>query len=137
MRVRGLRRLAHSARWIRHLSVGSALILLYHRIAEPAADPFDLCVTPQHFAEHLEQLRRHHRIISLTELSQRLASGATLRHTVVLTFDDGYADNLHHAKPLLERYDAPATVFVTSGYVGQDREFWWDELERLLLLSPR
>jgi peptidoglycan/xylan/chitin deacetylase (PgdA/CDA1 family) len=54
---------------------------------------------------------------------------------VVITFDDGYVDNLANAKPLLERYDVPATVFVTTGYVGRDQEFWWDELERLLLHS--
>ena len=54
----------------------------------------------------------------------------------MITFDDGYADNLHNAKPLLEHYDIPATVFVVSGYVGHEREFWWDELERLLL-QPR
>jgi peptidoglycan/xylan/chitin deacetylase (PgdA/CDA1 family) len=51
----------------------------------------------------------------------------------VITFDDGYADNLHHAKPLLEHYEIPATVFVTGGHVGSQREFWWDELDRLLL----
>jgi peptidoglycan/xylan/chitin deacetylase (PgdA/CDA1 family) len=52
---------------------------------------------------------------------------------VVVTFDDGYADNLYTARPLLERYDVPATVFVATGYTGRGREFWWDELERMLL----
>ncbi len=52
-----------------------------------------------------------------------------------MTFDDGYADNLHVALPLLERYQIPATVFVTSAAVGRQREFWWDELEKVLL-SP-
>jgi peptidoglycan/xylan/chitin deacetylase (PgdA/CDA1 family) len=52
---------------------------------------------------------------------------------VAVTFDDGYADNLLNGKPLLECYDVPVTVFVTSGYVGAGREFWADELERLFL----
>jgi peptidoglycan/xylan/chitin deacetylase (PgdA/CDA1 family) len=51
----------------------------------------------------------------------------------VLTFDDGYADNLHEAKPLLQRADAHATVFVSTGLLGQKDEFWSDELDRLLL----
>ena len=50
-----------------------------------------------------------------------------------MTFDDGYADNLYAAKPLLEAADVPATVFIVSGAIGQAREFWWDELARTLL----
>ena len=52
----------------------------------------------------------------------------------VLTFDDGYADNLQQAAPLLVRHEIPATVFVTAGQLRRPNEFWWDELERLLLL---
>jgi peptidoglycan/xylan/chitin deacetylase (PgdA/CDA1 family) len=51
----------------------------------------------------------------------------------VISFDDGYADNLEQAKPWLEAYEIPATVFVAAGQVGQQEEFWWDELDRLLL----
>jgi peptidoglycan/xylan/chitin deacetylase (PgdA/CDA1 family) len=55
----------------------------------------------------------------------------------VITFDDGYADNLHNAKPLLERYDVPATVFVSTGYVKSQREFWQDELDKIFLQPGR
>lgn len=113
------------------------LILLYHRVYEAPSDPQLLCVTPQHFAEHLEHLRRQYQVISLADLSKALREGRLPKRAVVITFDDGYADNLFNAKPILERYEAPATVFVTTGYVGQQREFWWDELERLLLWAPQ
>jgi peptidoglycan/xylan/chitin deacetylase (PgdA/CDA1 family) len=52
---------------------------------------------------------------------------------VVVTFDDGYADNLLAAKPVVERFEIPAAFFVTTAYIGSVREFWWDELENLLL----
>jgi peptidoglycan/xylan/chitin deacetylase (PgdA/CDA1 family) len=69
----------------------------------------------------------------LNQLGEALQSGCIPPGAVVLTLDDGYADNLHHAKPLLERFDVPATVFVTAGCLGQRREFCCDELDRLLL----
>jgi peptidoglycan/xylan/chitin deacetylase (PgdA/CDA1 family) len=71
--------------------------------------------------------------MKLQQLSQGLLDGNLLDRSVVITFDDGYVDNLHNAKPTLERYDIPATVFLTTGYIGHGREFWWDELDRLLL----
>jgi peptidoglycan/xylan/chitin deacetylase (PgdA/CDA1 family) len=90
-------------------------------------------VRPQHLAEHLEALRKHCRPLHLVELAEALGKGKLPRRAVVVTFDDGYCDNLFHAKPLLERYDVPATVFVATGYTGGGREFWWDELDRLIL----
>jgi peptidoglycan/xylan/chitin deacetylase (PgdA/CDA1 family) len=50
-----------------------------------------------------------------------------------VTMDDGYYDCLEHARPLFERLDVPATVFVVSGRVADQRAFWWDELETLFL----
>ena len=133
MRIHPLGELRHFALratgWLR----SKVLILLYHRVAELPCDPQLLSVTPKHFEEHLEVLRRLGRPISLQELAKRLRSGNLLHRSVVLTFDDGYADNLRNAEPMLERHGFPATAFVTTGYAGGSREFWWDELERLLL----
>ncbi len=110
-----------------------ALVLAYHRIAAVEVDPWELCVTAEHFAEHLDVLQQIAHPISLRELVQAHKEGRVPDRAVAVTFDDGYADNLHTAKPLLEQYTIPATVFVASGYVGQKREFWWDELGGTLL----
>ena len=64
---------------------------------------------------------------------ERMENGKRTDGCVALTFDDGYADNLHQALPLLERFDIPATFFITTGGIGSGREFWWDELEQLIL----
>jgi peptidoglycan/xylan/chitin deacetylase (PgdA/CDA1 family) len=109
------------------------IILMYHRVEELATDPQLLAVKPLHFAQHLAVLRRGFRVISLVELVEALGRGRFPRQAVVVTIDDGYADNLANAKPLLESFDTPATVFVTTGSIGSEREFWWDELERFVL----
>ena len=125
-----MRRLASRAR--RRLS-SRALILLYHRVAEATSDPWSLAVKPAHFAEHLEVIKKRARVLSIKELVAAIANDKLPRRAVVITFDDGYADNLLNARPLLEKYDSPATIFVTTGFAGSDREFWWDELDRLFL----
>jgi peptidoglycan/xylan/chitin deacetylase (PgdA/CDA1 family) len=108
-----------------------ALILLYHRVAELATDPQLLAVSPERFARQMEYLSKHCTVIRLRDLAEQNAS--EVDRCVAVSFDDGYADNFLTAAPILRRYEVPATVFVTTGYVGLDREFWWDELERVLL----
>ena len=122
-----------TVRQVRHRFLPGALILCYHRVIDLPSDPHSLCVTPQIFAQHLELLRRHCRTMQLRELVRHLRQNTIPPRAVVLTFDDGYADNLYQVKPLLARYGLPATVFVTAGYLGSERERWSDELERLLL----
>ena len=133
MTIPGFGRARRAAQWTRNRFVRGAVILLYHRVAQLPTDPQLLCVTPPHFGEHLEILRKEYHPIGLSALSRAQKAGNLPERAVIVTFDDGYYDNLAHAKPLLERYDIPATVFVTTGYVDRQREFWSDELERLLL----
>jgi peptidoglycan/xylan/chitin deacetylase (PgdA/CDA1 family) len=112
---------------------GDAAVLMYHRIAEPEPDmdPFRLTVSAAHFGQHLALLRERFRATSLAELVNGLERGSVPRRSVVVTFDDGYRDTVHVARPLLERYEVPATVFVVSAYVDSPRDFWWDELAQL------
>jgi peptidoglycan/xylan/chitin deacetylase (PgdA/CDA1 family) len=110
------------------------IILMYHRVAAGVADPWRLCVSPENFAEHMDVLRRLYQPVRLNQLASRRA---VRNRMVAVTFDDGYADNLHAALPILQRNDVPATFFLTSGMLGVEREFWWDELERLLLRRQR
>jgi glycosyltransferase involved in cell wall biosynthesis/peptidoglycan/xylan/chitin deacetylase (PgdA/CDA1 family) len=109
------------------------LILLYHRIAATPTDPWSLNVMPDHFAEHLQVLKSHGDLVSLADLLQMLQDQTGPERMIALTFDDGYANNLHAAKPLLKHFAVPATVYVTVGAIESPGEQWWDELDGLLL----
>lgn len=121
----------------RRRSRAHALILLYHRVAHSRNDPWKLCVSPANFRAQLDVLGRHCEFLPLTELPGRLAAGRPSRRTpVVITFDDGYVDNLRHALPALKGARAPATVFLATDWIGRDGGFWWDRLAATVLESP-
>ena len=122
MRIRGLCRLKRATRRVRNQFAPGGLVLLYHRVAEVPSDPFNLCVTPRHFAEHLEVLKKYTQPVPLQQLVKTSQEGNSPNWSVAITFDDGYADNLYNAKPLLEKYEIPATVFVATGNLEQERD---------------
>jgi peptidoglycan/xylan/chitin deacetylase (PgdA/CDA1 family) len=126
-------------RWIRSRFVRSCLILLYHRVSDPKfdnePDPYSLCVTPQHFADQMKWLGEFTNTISLQAMVAGLKKGELPSRAVAVTFDDGYADNLYQAKPILEKYNVPATVFVISGCIGSS--FWWDQIASIILLPKQ
>ena len=111
-------------------------VLAYHSIGTPLIDPWDLSVAPGHFDQQLGVLTSCGHIEAL-DVALDLSPAARVarrRPVFALTFDDGYVDNLFNALPLLERRDAPATVFIATGLIGQPA-FWWDVLADLALAS--
>lgn len=105
------------------------LVLLYHRVARLAHDPWDIAVTPERFERQLRVLKLFLRPVPLVTLLEAACAGRASR-MVSITFDDGYAD-LIEAERLLAKHRVPATMFISSGPVQQG-EFWWDTLDRLV-----
>src|SRR5215203_1242979 len=128
MRIPGLGRIGRIVWRARNRFTPEALVLLYHRVTRLETDPQWLSVPPERFDEQVEMLVRNWHVLSLPRLLGTLHEGTLPKRSVVITFDDGYADNLFEAKPILERHGLPATVFVASGFVGRREEFFWDEL---------
>ena len=137
MRIRGIGRLKTQWAKLRGKLMPGPMVLLHHRVAYLPHDPHLLAVTPEHFEEQLLVLRKHYRIVSLSELTEALKKRQNPGMVVALTFDDGYADNAEIALPILKKHGIPATFYLASGFVGTTREQLQDELERLLLLTSQ
>jgi len=111
------------------------VILMYHRVARVRHDPWGIAVHPEKFEEQMEYVKRHRSAMPMDELVQQLSAGTLPADAVAITFDDGYCDNLVHAKAVLTRYSLPACLFLATGYVDRGEHFWWDELANMILES--
>lgn len=100
------------------------LVSMYHRINDVVGDRLgELTVSVSNFENQLCYYKEKYQILKLDE------EWTSLKKTgLVITFDDGYADNILNALPLLEKYQIPATIFVTTLNINTKNEFWWDRL---------
>jgi peptidoglycan/xylan/chitin deacetylase (PgdA/CDA1 family) len=135
---RALRPMAHRLRQRGDaLLGGNCIVLLYHRVIDLATDPQQLAVAPARFDAQLAWLKANCQVLTADEFDAILLSGKRFpRNSALITFDDGYADNHQLARPILERHALQGLFYIASGYIGAGREYWWDELERLLMVNP-
>lgn len=108
---------------------------MYHRIATPQSDVWEISVSPQNFEAHLQLLKKMGNVVTLPQLSDDINAKRLKKNSIAITFDDGYIDNFTTAKPLLEKYGLPATFFISTGNTETNKEFWWDELEQIILFT--
>jgi peptidoglycan/xylan/chitin deacetylase (PgdA/CDA1 family) len=132
-RLRGLR-LARQATF-----TGRAVTLAYHGIANLSHDPIlaRYTVAPQRFAAQLDWLlARGWKFVALDTVLDALAGKRSMpRRTVLVTFDDGYADFIEEALPILRGRGIPAVMFAVAGRIGETNT--WDaeigaEIRRLM-----
>jgi len=117
--------------WKDHLLMangkGILSVLYYHRITNICKD--GMTVTIEDFENQIRYLKKHYKIVSAADLTQFLnANNGKLIQAkmVLLTFDDGYEDNYTNALPILETYSCPAIFFVSTGLIGNEKQFEHD-----------
>ncbi|MEJ8476151.1 polysaccharide deacetylase family protein [Roseibium algae] len=116
---------------------GCGAVFMMHHVR--AIEKSDYCpnrhleITPEFLLQAIERIRRNgYEIIALDEAVDLLKSGYGRKRYAVLTFDDGYRDNLEIAYPILKKLKAPFTIFVSSGLIDRTTELWWIALERII-----
>ena len=117
---------------------GAGVILMLHRVLADdasAALPHrnELCIGPKAFEGLLRWLPRHFDCVSLMDLleAHERPRGSD-RPKVALTFDDGWRDNAVNAFPLLQRHKVPASIFLSTDFIGSRQRFWWESLGETL-----
>lgn len=110
--------------------MAKVLTLLYHRVRNYEEDVQQLAVAPHNFRQQMEYLRDNYSIVRFDDEWDKIQ-----KDSVCITFDDGYRDNFLNAIPILNELHIPATIFVSTVNINTKKEFWWDELERNILIN--
>ncbi|MBT0652930.1 polysaccharide deacetylase family protein [Geomobilimonas luticola] len=109
------------------LSVGT--ILVYHGVCKAglSSDLLPDSVLVEDFDRQMCYLHDNdYNVVSLQNLVSCLGAGKVIpENTVAITFDDGYRDTYTNAYPILQKYDLPATVFITAAFIGSEAPFPW------------
>jgi peptidoglycan/xylan/chitin deacetylase (PgdA/CDA1 family) len=90
-----------------------------------SCDPDVISCTPAEFDREMAFLARYFDVVRLCDIEQAAAGPRPL---AVVTFDDGYKDNIEAALPILQRHNLCATFFVTTGFMDRITEPWWDRI---------
>jgi peptidoglycan/xylan/chitin deacetylase (PgdA/CDA1 family) len=114
-----------------------AVILTYHSVLEEPA-PFMIWhyLDRHQLEDQFARLARAGNCISMKQLLEDLRSNRLSSNSVVITFDDGFANNLKTVLPLLEKYRLPATFFISSGFMGANKLMWPEIIACVLAASP-
>jgi peptidoglycan/xylan/chitin deacetylase (PgdA/CDA1 family) len=109
-------------------------IVVFHRVLAVDDDRWvdahpEWVVSDVVFDQCLRFFRRYYQVISLEELFSSLNENVRLpSRSLLITFDDGYADNEEYALPLLKRHQLPAVLFVTSDFINRKSRPWTEDL---------
>lgn len=109
-------------------------VIMFHRVLDPhdprwpSCDP-DYTISTSLFSESLRFFKRHYSIISTAQLIDARRHGKPLPpRALLITFDDGWADNADYALPQLQREAMPALLFVVADVIGKKAPFFQEQI---------
>ena len=108
-------------------------VVMFHRILPLDSDAYrhseqEYAISTDAFERCLAFFARHYNVVSLTAVERAAAGGERLApHPLLITFDDGWRDNLVHAEPILKRHRMKATLFINVDAVNQSERRWWQD----------
>ncbi|MGH9360792.1 MAG: polysaccharide deacetylase family protein, partial [Thermoanaerobaculia bacterium] len=126
-------------RWVHRRK---ALILTYHGVL-PGGVPIDLYLSRnfvdlETFRWQMRFLRRRYRVVKLRDLARWLERGEPVPpRCAVVTFDDGFRNNLDLAYPVLKELGIPCTIFLTTSCIDGDRSLLWTEKLSLMVTAAK
>lgn len=125
--------------YLRRAHALSGLVVLnYHRIGTASESLFDhglWSATEEDFHEQLLFLKENFDVITPVDLPDALRSSG--QRSVMITFDDGYADNYSSAFTILRQHRVPAVFFLSTGFLDHPRLSWWDEIAWMVRTSKQ
>ena len=111
-------------------------ILCYHMIAQQP-NGFYPQTSVGEFERHIVHLTRYYKVVALEEIVARIKEGRSLRGCVAITFDDGFKDNYENAYPILRKYNLRGTIFLATGYIGNETVPWFITLRHIFMTTGR
>lgn len=103
-------------------------ILVYHRACASGNGRPYMATPADIFEQHMKFIKGNFKVVSMAEGLKNIYERKEKDICVSVNLDDGYMDNYLYAYPVLKKYKVPATIYLTTDYIGKSPVFWWDRV---------
>lgn len=108
-----------------------SLRIVYYHVISDIKYPYyfdEKSITPDEFEDQIKFFKKHYEIITLSEAQQLSLNNKSLKHKLVITFDDGFKDNYYVIRPILNKLNCKATFFLIGNCIDNKDLMWRNKL---------
>jgi len=126
---------------LRTLFKKELVVLAYHRVCDIKKESYKFDIelvsaSRNSFDYQIKHIKKYYNPISMEQLIDSIERKVSLpKRPILITFDDGFDDNYLNAFPILKKYNVPATIFLSTGYIDTNNVIWFDRLASLIFLT--